>query len=98
MPQPRSSLLPAAAWEAAETKEMEQVVGLYGKTYHFWRVERGDRVPMGAPELMGSLTAEGQMVDEERVVKERDEKCGADSGGKREKRGYIQEPEIHPGE
>ena len=29
---PNSSMVPEAAWEQAETKEMEDVVGLYGKT------------------------------------------------------------------
>lgn len=36
MPQPQSSLLPAAAWEAAETKEMEEVIKLYGKVWQLW--------------------------------------------------------------
>lgn len=35
---PKPALVPTAVWEAAEKKEMEQVVGLYGKTYHFWQV------------------------------------------------------------
>ena len=41
MPQP--TLVPRAVWETAETKEMQQVVGLYGKTYHLWQVDRGGR-------------------------------------------------------
>lgn len=36
MPQPPTSLLPAAAWEAAETKEMEEVIKLYGKVWQLW--------------------------------------------------------------
>ena len=35
---PKPALVPTAVWEMAEKKEMEQVVGLYGKTYHFWQV------------------------------------------------------------
>ena len=45
------------AWEQAESKEMEQIIPLYGKTYHMWQVDRGDSVPMGEPVLMGSFTS-----------------------------------------
>ena len=38
---PKPALVPTAVWEAAEKKEMEQVVGLYGKTYHLWQVSAG---------------------------------------------------------
>jgi len=38
---PKPALVPTAVWEAAEQKEMEQVVGLYGKTYHLWQVSAG---------------------------------------------------------
>ena len=37
---PGPDVLPTTAWELAETKEMEDVIGLYGKTYHFWQVDR----------------------------------------------------------
>jgi len=93
MPLPATTPLPTAAWEAAETKEMEQVVGLYGKTYHLWQVDRGDKVPMGAPELMISFTKQEQL--KKGLVEERDERFGADSKRKREQRSYIEEPEIH---
>ncbi len=42
---PAPQLVPDAVWEIAETKEMEQVIGLYGKTYHLWHTDRGDTVP-----------------------------------------------------
>ena len=41
---PGSEGLPTGIWEEAETKEMEDVVGIYGKTYHFWLVDRGDKL------------------------------------------------------
>lgn len=50
--------VPSSAWEKAEDKEMEQIIPLYGKTYHMWQVDRGDKVPMGKPELMGSFTSD----------------------------------------
>jgi hypothetical protein len=92
MPQP-SPLVPAAA--QAENKEMEQVVTLYGKVYHLWQVDRGDRIPLGGPELMTSFTEWGQL--DEGKMDERDERMGGDWRRKREVRGYIEVPEIHPG-
>ncbi|MCJ1317772.1 hypothetical protein MMC15_003099 [Xylographa vitiligo] len=92
MPQP--TLVPRAVWERAETTEMEQVVGLYGKTYHLWQVDRGDVVPMGAPELMMSFTGEEQLAEKADLLRERDERFGTDFGHKREIRKGIVEPEI----
>ncbi|KAI0402717.1 DUF1264-domain-containing protein [Xylaria palmicola] len=82
------------AWEAAETREMEHVVGLYGKVYHLWQTDRGDSLPLGAPRLMTSFTADGQF-DFERAVGERDRRFGTDWRRKRELRRDIHEPEIH---
>jgi hypothetical protein len=43
MPKPSTSLLPETVWEKAETKEMEEVATLYGKTFHFWEVSFGGK-------------------------------------------------------
>ncbi|KAL8712086.1 MAG: hypothetical protein Q9220_003520 [cf. Caloplaca sp. 1 TL-2023] len=100
MPQPSTSVLPKAAWEAAERKEMEEVVGLYGKTYHFWQTDRGDSVPMGGPELMGSFTKEEQMVGHKEAVEKRDEAFRVSTEEKRRGREGIKAPEegVHEGE
>lgn len=58
MPNP---LVPEAIWEVAETAEMREVVGLYGKTFHFWQIDRGDELPLGMPELMMSFTKDEQV-------------------------------------
>ncbi|KAL8806400.1 MAG: hypothetical protein Q9200_005056, partial [Gallowayella weberi] len=87
--------VPTAGWEVAETKEMEEVIGLYGKTYHFWQVDRGDRLPLGGPELMGSFTRGDQLP--EGLLEGRDERYGISSEQKKEKRGYIGEPEVEKG-
>ena len=34
-------------WEKIEKEAMKEVVGLYGKTWHFWQVDRGDEYPFG---------------------------------------------------
>ncbi|CEN60742.1 Putative DUF1264 domain protein (AFU_orthologue; AFUA_5G12830) [Aspergillus calidoustus] len=99
MPTPAG--MPNAAWEIAETSEMRDVIPLYGKTYHFWQVDRGDPVPMGAPELMLSFTDENRVkqavpggLDE--LVKGRDERFGVNTAVKREKRSDIEGVEKHP--
>ncbi|KAF9255766.1 DUF1264-domain-containing protein [Marasmius fiardii PR-910] len=94
MPQP-SKLVPNSAWESAETKEMEVVVELYGKVYHMWQTDRGDKLPLGEPQLMTSFTDESQF-DFEKNVKDRDARFGSDYMRKREIRKEIKEPEIHP--
>lgn len=95
MPQP-SVVVPEAAWEKAETKEMEDVVELYGKVFHLWQTDRGDRIPLGEPQLMTSFTA-GDQFDFEKNVGDRDRRFGSDYKRKQAARSYIKEPELHPG-
>jgi len=90
MPNPA---LPNAVWEIAETEEMKEVVGLYGKTYHFWQVDKGDTLPLGKPELMMSFTKDEQVPWEK--VKDRDERYGVDTTKKREVRKGIKETNVH---
>jgi hypothetical protein len=82
------------AWEAAETKEMEEVITLYGKVYHLWQTDRGDKLPLGEPKLMTSFTADSQF-DFERAVGDRDRRFRSDWKRKRELRAGIKEPKIH---
>lgn len=97
MPKP-TGIVPQAAWEKAERTEMEQVVTLYGKIYHLWQVDRGDKLPLGEPQLMTSFTEESQFPDMEKVLDERDQRFpGADWRAKRESRKDIPVPELHPG-
>ena len=93
---PTPGVLPNAGWEIAETKEMEDVIGLYGKTYHFWQVDRGDKLPLGKPELMISFTKDSDCLDPgfKEIVGERDERFGVNHDEKAKKREYIGEPEI----
>ena len=95
MPQ-TSSLVPHAAWEKAETAEMEDVVELYGKAYHLWQVDKNDKVPLGEPQLMTSFTRHGQF-DFDKIVGDRDQRLHTDFERKRKIRAHIQEPNIHPG-
>lgn len=92
---PKPSLVPDAVWEVAENKEMEEVIELYGKVYHLWQVDRGDKLPLGEPKLMTSFTEKEQMPDFEKLVGERDGRLGTDWRRKKAVRGYIKEPEVH---
>jgi hypothetical protein len=92
---PKPAAIPDAVWEEAENKEMEQVVTIYGKIYHLWQTDRGDKLPLGEPQLMTSFTADGQF-DFDKYVGERDKRFGSDAKKKAEKREYIGVPEIHP--
>ncbi|KAK4168351.1 hypothetical protein QBC43DRAFT_330885 [Cladorrhinum sp. PSN259] len=97
MPQP-SALVPTAAWEKAETAEMEEVIKLYGKVYHLWQVDRGDKLPLGQPELMTSITAEDQVPGLEKLMDERDMRFAGqavDWRRKREIRKDLEEMAVH---
>jgi hypothetical protein len=93
---PKPAAVPEAVWELAENKEMEQVVHLYGKIYHLWQVDRGDKLPLGPPQLMTSYTAVDQMPDFEKTIKDRDQRFGTDYQRKKKVREYIEPPQIHP--
>ena len=95
---PRPSLIPEAVWEKAETEEMKEVIELYGKTYHLWQVDRGDQVPMGGPELMGSFTEEGQLTKEQKQAwGKRDARFGVDSDKKKKVREGVEVPNLSSG-
>ncbi|GJN78126.1 hypothetical protein PLIIFM63780_001619 [Purpureocillium lilacinum] len=88
------TIVPEAAWDMAEKREMEQVVTLYGKVYHLWQTNKGHKVPLGEPKLMTSFIADGQL-DFDRVA-ERDKKFGTDYKHKKQSRADIPSPDIHP--
>lgn len=61
----------------AEDALMKELVVTYGKTWHFWQVDRGDALPLGLPKLMMGFTADGQA--DPRMVAERDRGSNSDS-------------------
>lgn len=93
---PTPSAVPQTMWEVAENKEMEQVVHLYGKVFQLWQTDRGDKVPLGKPELMTSFTSEEQIQKYSKEFEDRDKRFNVDMKKKAESRAYIQEPQIHP--
>ncbi|OQD63865.1 hypothetical protein PENPOL_c008G06484 [Penicillium polonicum] len=99
MPAPAG--VPDAVWEAAETAEMQDVAPIYGKTYHFWQVDRGDPVPLGEPQLMGSfLSNESVKVAHpaglDSLLEDRNKRFGVDHRQKAKKREGIEAVEKHP--
>jgi Protein of unknown function (DUF1264) len=99
---PAPSGVPDTVWQAAENSEMKDIIPLYGKAYHLWQVDRGDTVPLGQPQLVGSITSDA-MLDSvhpkgRALVTERDQRFGVDHERKAQARASIPDPEIHPGE
>jgi len=92
MPKPPG--MPALVWDAAETKAMEELVSWYGKVYHFWQVDRGDRLPLGPPQLMMSVTRDETL--DKHMLAERNERMGIDQEHKRKIREHIQAIDIDP--
>lgn len=81
--------------ESAEAEVMEALVGTYGKTWYTWQVDRGDRVPLGIPQLMMAFTADGQAHPQ--LLAERDAEYGISSDEKRKSRTDIVSPSIETG-
>lgn len=73
------------------------MVGLYGKTYHLWQMDRGDKLPLGQLQLMTSFTEDAQLSGIKDALKDRNERFSVDCEKKKAKRSYITEPEIHGG-
>lgn len=97
---PRPSFITEEEWTKAETKAMGSVVKLYGKTYHFWQIDKlndGHPYPFGPPNLMMSFTHEGQF-DFAKYVGDRDKRFGCDYKAKQVARKGIPEPAIDDGE
>lgn len=78
-----------------EDTEMQKLVNTYGKTWHFWQVDRGDPLPMGPPRLMASFTKPGQLNGQ--LLKLVEEKLDIDTEklGEHRMRKYKVEP-VHP--
>lgn len=44
---PKPTGMSSEEWEKAEVEAMHEVIGLYGKTWYFWQVDKGDELPLG---------------------------------------------------
>ncbi|KAL1961991.1 hypothetical protein VTN77DRAFT_682 [Rasamsonia byssochlamydoides] len=98
---PAPSGMPTLAWDPAEKAEMRDLITVYGKTYHFWQIDRGDPVPMGPPELMASFISDETVKNTKpgglkELLADRDKRFGVSYEDKQEKRKDIQPVEKHP--
>ena len=95
LPTPTSHGTHGDRWEKLETEAMKEVIGLYGKTWHFWQLDKGHELPLGRPVLMGSLTESNQM-DVDEALQGRNGRFDVDHREKAKVREQIKEPGIHP--
>ena len=79
---------------AAEKAMMRNFATTYGKTWHTWQVDRGDRLPLGIPQLMMGFTGDGQV--QPKVLAERDRDLGMTTADKRRQRADLPEPALDP--
>lgn len=93
---PKPECFTEEEWTVKETEAMNEVRTLYGKTYHLWQVDRGDKYPFGEPELMMSITDREQM-DFDKLVGARDKKFGIDYRNKEKAREHLEDFKIDPG-
>lgn len=82
-------------WEAAELRAMEEIIHLYGKTWHFWQVDAGHQYPFGHPMLMGSATGSEQ-IDLDAAMAKRNATFSVHHDHKAEARKDLQPHRVHP--
>jgi len=91
----KSGLLVAPELTAPnELAMMKHFATTYGKTWHTWQVDRGDRLPLGPPRLMMGFTADGQVKPG--LLAQRDQEVGVDSGEQRRRRAGLPDPPVDP--
>ncbi|KAJ4955040.1 hypothetical protein NE237_011823 [Protea cynaroides] len=75
---------------------LDKVCKTYGKTFHFWQVDRGDELPLGLPQLMMAFTKDHQLNTN--LAQDVEKKFGVSFENERENRSYMTGPEhgIHP--
>ncbi|CAM8985399.1 unnamed protein product [Rhodiola kirilowii] len=79
-----------------QRQDMEKVVKTYGKVFHFWQVDKGDKLPLGLPNVMMALTRDGQLYDH--LKEDVEKRYGVLFEAEREQRAYMKglEHGIHP--
>ncbi|KAM1030030.1 hypothetical protein ACFX13_034671 [Malus domestica] len=79
-----------------ERQDLDKLCKTYGKTIHFWQVDRGDDLPLGIPQIMLALTRDGQLRPE--LARDVERRYGVSFEEEREKRAYMAGPNLgmHP--
>jgi len=79
---------------ALEDRMMAKLVDTYGKTWHFWQVDRGDPLPYGEPKLMSTFYKDGQL--RESLWRARDARFGLSREGLAKRRADLRHHPIDP--
>ena len=74
---------------------MKVLIGTYGKTWHTWQVDRGDKLPLGIPQLMMAFTKDGQL--DPKIAAERDQLYSISVAAKKAARADIPDAKIDSG-
>ena len=92
----KSGVLTApGAPEDAEKDLMKVLIGTYGKTWHTWQVDRGDKLPFGIPQLMMAFTKDGQL--DPKIAAEREKLYATSVAAKKAARADIPDVRVDPG-
>ena len=79
--------------EMLQKKELDDLSKTYGKFWCTWQVDRGDRLPLGAPALMMSPQGVNLGMVRPDLVKKRDDKYRISSEELKESRLGVEGPE-----
>ncbi|XP_057504606.1 oil body-associated protein 1A-like [Actinidia eriantha] len=71
-----------------QRKDLEKICKTYGKTIHFWQVDKGDNLPLGIPQVMMALTRDGQL--HENLAQDVEKRYGLSFEKERENRAYME--------
>ena len=92
----KSGVLTApGAPEDAEKGLMKVLIGTYGKTWHTWQIDRGDKLPLGIPQLMMAFTKDGQL--DPKIAAEREKLYATSVTAKKAARADIPDAKVDPG-
>jgi len=78
-----------------EHKLMEELAPTYGKTFHFWQIDRDDPLPLGPPKLMMALSEE--VPADPVVLDRRDRVLNINTSIERRNREDIPKPPVLQG-
>jgi len=82
-----------------EKPELDHLASTLGKFWCTWQVDRGDRLPLGAPALMVSPQADPAATMRPGLVRRRDDRYGFSTEELRVGRADVEAPaEEHPGQ
>ncbi|XP_057547487.1 oil body-associated protein 1A-like [Amaranthus tricolor] len=79
-----------------QRQDLAKVAQTYGKTIHFWQVDRGDNLPLGLPQIMMALTRDGQLYSH--LSSDVEKRYNVNFEKEKENRAYMKglEHGIHP--